>query len=679
MESIYISCASFIIEALNFGLGYLKSKNAEKARILNKSLSDLERDDNYKEIGQALRQAIEKGGIKVQDVLEEDSFVKEFVPLFKQSEFFIKYSSFTDKQVENCIREFLEIFKHNMEASAGSSIELVHEKLNTILNQLVIPTGSGTTIGYQGEKRYRIPEPTDLENNKELYLKSLFSYGFSLENKGELEEAERKYDEFLKCDGSENHPDHYKVLTNKGRFLLERREMEAALNHFERAYNVKPTEFVTKANLATAYAVVKRTDEAFTLAQEAFKINDKEHVLLNTLALIYADKGNYERAFELTKQSINIEINFWPAYANLGLLYADKGDFKNAIGNINKAIQGSGEKDPGFFVTLGSVLLRQFQDSKGSKRIKGENQDFFTVSMKDLDKNTQEQDRMLTDAKGAFEKAISMGVIAENYMELLINLASCYQFLGEYDNAEKLYGKTKDDTQILQSLGSLYLKKGNFNKSRYYYIRYLRSLSRNERQQFSYLYANIAKIYLQPEKLNLSKALYYINRAVTLSPENLDFLRNKAIVLAMQGKRIKSNDILTGLRNRGYDDSGIALILGRNYYRERMFASAKIEYKKTKKSLEDEDTSLDVIGDELAYSAAFSQDSDIAYQEFKRLAEKEPDNLCYVANLANAAYNIHKTPEDKEYARKAIQLAKTIKNVKQIATLINNMMKILNT
>ena len=129
-----------------------------------------------------------------------------------------------------------------------------------------------------------------------------------------------------------------------------RREYKNAIEHFEKAIAIRPSEPVYCVNLADAYRVTGEHDKAIQYYGDALKSNPNDASTLNALGLTYSQKGEYERAIQTYLQALSIEKN--PIYlSNLGNAYRISGNTEEAINCYKDALV----LDPGDHLSYNSL------------------------------------------------------------------------------------------------------------------------------------------------------------------------------------------------------------------------------------------------------------------------------------------------------------------------------------
>ncbi|MEQ9468912.1 MAG: sensor histidine kinase [Ekhidna sp.] len=140
--------------------------------------------------------------------------------------------------------------------------------------------------------------------------------------------------------------------------------------------------------------------------------------------------------------------------------------------------------------------------------------------------------------KGDFKSGIESSDSAILFSDLRIveansyhNKAVCYRFLGEYDSAItynlkalKIYeaeGDTREQAIVLNSLGVVNMKSGDYERALYYYNKTLKLNSGTDIDNYSDVLNNIAIIYANTGKLDSSEVYFRKSLNYELEVDNL--------------------------------------------------------------------------------------------------------------------------------------------------------------
>ncbi|MGF2038804.1 MAG: tetratricopeptide repeat protein [Nostoc sp. CmiVER01] len=327
-------------------------------------------------------------------------------------------------------------------------------------------------------------------------------------------------------------------------------EVDRALNYYEQALNLCPTE--DEAKLASIYhhlGILKadkgEVDEAIALYNQSLEITQRignvqgKAATLNQLGRIYANKGDVDQAIALFNQSLSIKERVGDVQGKaatlhqLGRIYANKGDVDQAIALYNQSL----EIDERIGYVLGKAgtlhnLAAIFADQ-------GEMDQAITLFNQSLEINERignVQDKAAT----------------------LRQLAGIYANKGEVDEAITLFNQSLEITQrigdvrgkaaTLHNLGYIYANKGEVDEAIALYNQSLEIFERiGNVQGKAATLNNLGYIYAKQGEVDQAIALY--NQSLAIE-ERIGDVQGKAATLHQ----------LAGIHaNKGEVDEAIAL------------------------------------------------------------------------------------------------------------------------
>ncbi len=132
--------------------------------------------------------------------------------------------------------------------------------------------------------------------------------------------------------------DNYFAHDGLGIALLEKGEIEKAINHFGRAIQITPDYTPAYINRGNAYSELGRYQQAIADHNKAIRLISDSEKAYNNRGIIYEKMGHYHKALEDYNTALNLNNGFPDAYNNRGNIYHKLGDYQQAIKNYTKAI-----------------------------------------------------------------------------------------------------------------------------------------------------------------------------------------------------------------------------------------------------------------------------------------------------------------------------------------------------
>jgi tetratricopeptide (TPR) repeat protein len=160
-----------------------------------------------------------------------------------------------------------------------------------------------------------------------------YMLGLSSWKAGELEKAEKAFDESLRLD-----PNHVKSLTNKGRVLIELSRSGEALGALAQAADLEPESNVVHRLLARAYAAQGRSGEAEDAYRKAIELDPRDSWSMNNLGLLLLEQGRASDAVPLLTGAIEIRKDVPAFHNNLGMALEHTGQFREAAMAYSEAV-----------------------------------------------------------------------------------------------------------------------------------------------------------------------------------------------------------------------------------------------------------------------------------------------------------------------------------------------------
>ena len=295
---------------------------------------------------------------------------------------------------------------------------------------------------------------------------------------------------------------------------------------------------------------LSHNEQVIDTLEDMLKTDDKNIKNLTQLALAYAEKGlkeqeqggdqsvEVQKAIQIIEKAKKLNPNNSEVYRVEGYIYEIKPDISKSILSYGKAIK------------LNPQDANAYAGRGHANRILG----------------------ALNKALEDFEKARELDKDRQNIF-IYTNLCTLYKSKGEVDNALKncfIVAKAEGVDPVFQSesyqvLGSIYMEKGQYDKSEMY-------LSRA-----SVLTPNDANLYIEISKLNIKQKQYEMavenaNKAIALSPKKAVAFLMLSQALYMQNKF--QDAINASQKGLGVVDGDVSLLVsGKNSVKQNLYNS----------------------------------------------------------------------------------------------------------
>lgn len=271
-------------------------------------------------------------------------------------------------------------------------------------------------------------------------------------------------------------PNNIQLINNLGVSYLNRGNFDGAIDHFQRALEINKNFFPALANMAKTYFLKKDTDEALRIYFSIEEIEpDNVHVLntigdllfakkdfskalkyfdraskidqdniaaLNNIATIFLIEKKVDKAIRYLRRVIAVKPDLSGALNNLGVCFAIKRSYRKAI----KHFLASRHSDPQAVGTLLN-LAQAYQENKEYNKSIEILEDYLGSGIDDI----RVRDALawsytsIKDYKNCLKQLNRSLVIAHDLedhtkvAELFNNIATIYQCMEDYKNAEKYY------------------------------------------------------------------------------------------------------------------------------------------------------------------------------------------------------------------------------------------------
>jgi arylsulfatase A-like enzyme/Tfp pilus assembly protein PilF len=130
--------------------------------------------------------------------------------------------------------------------------------------------------------------------------------------------------ELLKSYAAEKDPD-LDVLLARGTALAQAGRVPEGIKTFERALSIDPTNATAKANIGTAYLLVRDYGRARAALTDALATDPDVSKAHNALGVVAAESGHPDEAIDHWKRAVELNPREWDTVFNLGKLLRQRG------------------------------------------------------------------------------------------------------------------------------------------------------------------------------------------------------------------------------------------------------------------------------------------------------------------------------------------------------------------
>ena len=257
----------------------------------------------------------------------------------------------------------------------------------------------------------------------------------------------------------------YKELY-RGISCSERGEQDKAIQHFNKAIELKPNFAIAYNNRGIAYGKKGDFDSAIKDFNKAIERNPNLTVAYNNRGLAYERKGEIDTAMHNYSKAIELKPDSAETYYNRGTAYAQKGELDNAIKDLTKTIE------------LKSDSAEAYSNRATAYAQKGELdnaiKDFTTaIELKPVYATAYSNRGTAYLQKGELDNAIKDLTTALELKpvdtDAYCNRGTAYFQKGEFDNAIKDFATAiqlkPDDADAYYNRGTAYLQKGELDNA----------------------------------------------------------------------------------------------------------------------------------------------------------------------------------------------------------------------
>ncbi len=343
-------------------------------------------------------------------------------------------------------------------------------------------------------------------------------------------------------------------------------------------------------------------------------------------SLLSIDSGDYSKAILLLKKLIELNPVFDMSYLLLGYIYLNQNLFSNAISNLKKATELN-PKSALAHLLLGKhlVLIDKLEDALE-----------VLYKARDLDPNNP---------------------------EIYYYLASAFKKQYEFDKALKLLKNCIDFNyninEVLKEMAEIYIYKGDYKEAQKI-LEEILNYSIIEEPEV------LEKLALVNERLNnLDNAMYYIDKALKIEPDNINFINLAALLSFKKGDIEYSYSLFKKLINKDYTNFEVYYYLGIIELSRFRFSLAKDYFEKALEINPNKNEIKYFLALIYAFEGKLSNSIDILVKA-KELIKDPYKNKLLSFNIASAFSLIGNISKTEQFLSEAIDdFIKSLKNVSE--------------
>jgi protein O-mannosyl-transferase len=148
-----------------------------------------------------------------------------------------------------------------------------------------------------------------------------------------------KSEETFWTDTLAKNPDCWMGYNNLGNALLQKGQVDEALEQFQKALEINPNYAQANYNLGLALFQKGQVDGAVAKHKKAVEINPNYPEAHNNLGNALLQKGQVDEALEQFQKALEINPNYVNAHYNLGIALFQKGQSDEAIAQFQEVLR----------------------------------------------------------------------------------------------------------------------------------------------------------------------------------------------------------------------------------------------------------------------------------------------------------------------------------------------------
>jgi tetratricopeptide (TPR) repeat protein len=152
--------------------------------------------------------------------------------------------------------------------------------------------------------------------------------------------------ETLWTDTLAKNPNSWVGHNNLGLVLLDKKQVDEALEHFQKALEINPNYVEAHSNLGLALSQKGQEQEAVAQYQKALEINPNSFLGHANLGNAFFKKGQLDEAVAEYQKASEIDPNYFAVHYNLGLAFFRKGQLNEAIAQFQETLRSKPDFRP---------------------------------------------------------------------------------------------------------------------------------------------------------------------------------------------------------------------------------------------------------------------------------------------------------------------------------------------
>jgi len=343
------------------------------------------------------------------------------------------------------------------------------------------------------------------------------------------------------------------------------------------------------------------------------------------------------------------------------LIQGKIGEFKEARKNIKIAI-GNGEKRQKgeYRAILATNCLKEFEAQfLPDRKLKGRREDIFFFSSEQLQKAKNKT--LLDECIKEYNEADKLGV--GDKRTLKCNLASAYAFKGKLDIAKEILEPILLENKKDISANFIMGQVSSFSEDWEGAIKYYKVVEEKIPDNAT-IKNNISAAYLKLS--NIEKSLIYIKKAIKLEPEDPLFWANCGAIY-YENKQFKlSAKNFQKAYDLGLRRKDLLFSLANSYLESEMFASAGVYFSEYLDATKEEEIPIFALS-RCAYCFWIIKKHSEAIKLYKKILEKQPDNMGIITNLMISYFHDGNKSDAANYANKILESSSSTERQRKMA------------
>lgn len=303
-------------------------------------------------------------------------------------------------------------------------------------------------------------------------------------------------------------------LAGLGLLCAQSNDMEKAIEYWQQAQALSPTDSRLFNNLGNAYKKTGQVDAAITHYLKAITLNPMYAQAHNNLAALYASQNRYKDALLHYKHAVHAAPDFTAAHFNLGLLLLQNQEVAAAKVQFLNVLNLNPDRTEAHFY-LGVIALENNELTEAKQaflKVLHHNEEHIqALTNLGVILIKQEEHQQAIDC---FSKALALD---NEHTEARHNLAALFMHHDRFENAlihyDVLLKKDPDHIEWLYNCGVAEMALGQLNKA----CQHFETLLRHDSNHCPSL-KNMAAI--SRKRDDNTQARHYLDRALAINPDD---------------------------------------------------------------------------------------------------------------------------------------------------------------